>query len=273
MENWEDERQPGRESPRDKKIDQAKEAVLQKLFEPDPDEVFYGRQAEVLLEQEYFHWITAKALRELVGEGLLRSERLWLNEPGKVSLTFYRLPKNRYWKRRANRVTKLVRRYSDYNFTRALGLHGEQMFDAALPKVGMRPLASNTQSYQGKTWEKTEHNLDRIFEPEGIGYGVEIKNTLPYIPIGELETKLEMCSFLDLKPLFIVRFAPKSYVYEIQRRGGFTLIFKYQLYPYGFVELAREVQRELRLPVDCPATIAEGTCRRFLRWHQERSSV
>lgn len=125
VQKWDDNWEPEWEPPRDPKVDQAKEAVLQKLFEPNPDEVFYGRQAEVLLEQEYFHWITTKALLDLVDEGLLRSERLWLDEPGKVPLTIYRLPKNRYWRRRANRVLKLVRRYSDHRFTRALGRHGE----------------------------------------------------------------------------------------------------------------------------------------------------
>ena len=270
VENWDDNWEPEWEPPRDTKIDQAKEAVLQKLFAPNPDEVFYGRQAAVLLEKEYFHWITAKALREIVGKGLLRSEKMRLNESGKVSLNIYRLPKNRYWRRRANRVLKLVRRYSDHKFSRALGRHGEQMFDAALPRVGMQPLARNTRSYQGKTWKETNHDLDRIFELDGIGYGVEIKNTLPYIPRDELDAKLRMCAFLDLTPLFIVRFAPKSYVHEIQQRGGFTLIFKYQLYPYGFEDMAREVKSKLRLPVDCPATIAEGTCQRFLRWHRKR---
>lgn len=134
----------------------------------------------------------------------------------------------------------------------------------------MQPLASNTRSYKDRTWKETEHDLDRIFELDGVGYGVEIKNTLRYIPIDELKAKLSMCEFLGLTPLFIVRFAPKSYVHEIQQRGGFTLIFKYQLYPHGFEDMAREVRSELGLPVDCPAAIAEGTCQRFLRWHKKR---
>ena len=270
VKNWDDNWEPEWEPPRDPKVDQAKEAVLQKLFEPNPDEVFYGRQSAVLLEQEYFHWITAKALRELVDDGLLRSESQWLDEQAKVPLTIYRLPKNRYWRRRAKRVIKLVRGYSDPRFTRALGRHGEQMFDAALPRVGLQPLASNTRSNKDRIWKETEHDLDRIFELDGVSYGVEIKNTLPYIPRDELEVKLRMCAFLGLTPLFIVRFAPKSYVHEIRKRGGFTLIFKYQLYPHGFEDMAQEVKSELRLPVDCPATIAEGTCLRFLRWHKKQ---
>lgn len=273
MEDWNEDWGPGEERPRDTKIDEAKEAVLQKLFEPNPDEVFYGRQVAVLLEAEYFHWITMKALGELVDEGRLRRDRLPLNESGNVPLSIHRLPTNRYWKRRANRVVSLVRGYSDSEFTRALGRHGELMFDAALPKIGMQPLDRNTRSYKGKTWKVTGHDLDRIFELEGIGYGVEIKNTLSYIPIAELDAKLLMCSFLDLTPLFIMRFAPKSYVHKIGQMGGFTLIFKYQLYPYGFEGMAQEVKRELRLPVDSPAMISDGTCQRLLNWHKKRASV
>ena len=273
VEDWNDDLGPESVRPRDIKIDEAKEAVIQKLFEANPDEVFYSRQVAVLLEAEYFHWITTKALSELVDEGRLRCDRFPLNEPGNLVLNIYRLPKNRYWKRRANQVYKLVRGYSDPRFTRALGRHGELMFGAAMPNIGMQPLAKNTRSYKGKTWKVTEHDLDRIFELDGIGYGVEIKNTLRYIPTGELDAKLKMCKFLDLTPLFIVRFAPKSYVHKINQMGGFALIFKYQLYPYGFEGMAKEVERERGLPVGCPATISDGTCQRLLNWHKRRSDV
>ncbi len=72
---------------------------------------------------------------------------------------------------------------------------------------------------------------------------------------------------LGLRPLFIVRMAPKSYIEEVRQAGGFTLVFKYQLYPHGSEELAKRVKGELGLPADCPRAIGEGTVRRFLGWH------
>ena len=70
-----------------------------------------------------------------------------------------------------------------------------------------------------------------------ISHGCEIKNTLSYIDRVELDIKLEMCEFFNIKPLFIMRFAPKSYIEEIRKEGGFSLIFKYQLYELSQVNL------------------------------------
>ena len=101
-------------------------------------------------------------------------------------------------------------------------------------------------------------------------YGTEIKNTLPYISRAELLIKIRMCDVLGLRPLFIVRYAPKSYVDCVRKEGGFVLIFKYQLYPHSAVAFAREVRNTLKLPVDAPAAIQDGTVQRFLNWHTKQ---
>jgi hypothetical protein len=59
----------------------------------------------------------------------------------------------------------------------------------------------------------------------------------------------------------------RSYIEELRRAGGFTLVFGYQLYPYTHGELAKQVRERLQLPVDCPTSIQEGTINRFLNWH------
>jgi hypothetical protein len=165
----------------------------------------------------------------------------------------------------------LVQEYSDPVFTQALGRHGEMMFDAAMATGGFLPKAKNVRSYAGKTWTQTDHNLDRVFERDSIAYGAEIKNTLPYIPPRELAVKITMCQHLGLTPLFIVRFAPKSYIEDTRRQGGFTLLFKYQLYPFGYADLARRVKTALNLPVDCPRAIEDGTIQRLVTWHLKHS--
>ena len=39
----------------------------------------------------------------------------------------------------------------------------------------------HTRSFGGKTWERSEQNLDFIFERDGLAYGIEVKNTLGYM--------------------------------------------------------------------------------------------
>jgi hypothetical protein len=78
---------------------------------------------------------------------------------------------------------------------------------------------------------------------------------LKYIPRDELSVKTKMCEHLGLRPLFIVRGAPKSYINEVRLLGGFTLVFKYQLYPFGQKAFADEVRDALRLPVAICSTV------------------
>ena len=48
----------------DPKVEKAADKLLA-FIEGNPDEVFYEMQLEVLFEDEYFHWITTKALAQL----------------------------------------------------------------------------------------------------------------------------------------------------------------------------------------------------------------
>lgn len=253
--------------PRDDKIDEAKSALRSELFASDPDAVFYQRQIETSYERRFFHWITAKALNELAAERVISTELATLS--GNTRIRFYWHPKNRYWRRQANAIRKLVLLFSDSNMAHAIGKQGELMFDAALPRVGMLPIApfKNVNSFNGCTWTQTKHDLDRVFIRDGISYGVEIKNTLSYIEKTELEIKLKICAHLNLRPLFIMRMAPKSYMHQIQQQGGFGLLFGKQLYPYGSEALARQLSQELALPVESIREIPDGHLQRFNTWH------
>jgi len=252
------------ERPRDAQIDVAKVSLMRDLFAVKPDDVFYQRQVEVLFEKPFFHWITAKALHELAAEGQIMTEER--QHPG-FRMNLFWSPKNRYWKRRATQIENLVLRFSDSEFTRGLGHHGETMFDAALPQAGFMPVAKNVRSYDGRTWTKSRHNLDRVFVKDGLPYGIEIKNTLGYMDREELEIKLDMCRHLGLTPLFIVRMFPASYMELVHRRFGITLIVEWQLYPHGQEAFAKEIEAELGLKVGCPKAIHEGTIKRLARLH------
>ncbi len=67
-----------------------------------------------------------------------------------------------------------------------------------------------------------------------------------------------------------MRFAPKSYMYEIYKSGGFGLLFEEQIYPWGHTALLNEVRDYLHLKVQCPKDVKEGDMQRFLNWHLQR---
>src|SRR5215213_4003187 len=54
--------------PRDRKIDDAKAALIGRFFTEELN-VYYARQLEIWMEKEFFHWITKQALNELMQEG------------------------------------------------------------------------------------------------------------------------------------------------------------------------------------------------------------
>jgi hypothetical protein len=56
---------------RDPVVDQAKESI-RAFFDEERTNVFYKQQLEVIFEDEYFHWVTSRALSELAARGTSR---------------------------------------------------------------------------------------------------------------------------------------------------------------------------------------------------------
>ncbi len=177
-------------------------------------------------------------------------------------------PSFRYYKRETASVVKLVEEYSNPNIAGAIGLHGETMVLEGFARTEFVMKGRNARSYGGKEWTKTGHNLDFIFERDDVAYGLEVKNTLGYMDQDELRTKIEMCLWLGIKPVFVARMLPRTWINEVIESGGFALILKHQLYPWTHKDVAARVSKGLGLPVDAPKALAEGTMRRFLRWHE-----
>ncbi len=90
------------ERPRDPKTDEAKRKVLD-LLRKQPERVFYQRQVEVLLEKSIFHWITIRALDELIKERAIRTELVALGKGGEKIRFVWSLGL-RYWTREARRI-------------------------------------------------------------------------------------------------------------------------------------------------------------------------
>ena len=251
------------ERPRDPTVDQAIDR-LRSFFDSSRQRLFYSTQIETFLEREFFHWITGKALLEMSNAELIKKVSVPVEGQ---TINFYANRKYRYIQRELKTIISLLHRIFDPEFTHAIGRHGELMFDAALGRNGFRAEASNTNSWNGKTWQETNHNLDRLFTRDGITYGVEIKNTQNYISRDELRIKLRLCRYLEVAPLFIMRFAPKSYIHEINQSGGFGLLFEEQIYPWGHNALLNEVKDCLGLKVQCPRDVKEGDMQRLVTWH------
>lgn len=239
---------------------------LRAFVEARRTEVFFARQIEVVHERNYFHWISNRALRTLRGLGVLAAERRDLETGGSILLLWHR--GFRYYRRAATKLVRLVEEYADPNIGAALGLQGELLVLEGFAKEKFVLHGRNTRSHEGREASGSGHDLDFVFKRDDESYGVEVKNTLGYMQHEELEAKIRLCRELDLRPVFVARMLPKTWIKEIVDAGGFALILGHQLYPWAHRELAQRVKMELGLPVDAPRALEEGTMRRFTRWHE-----
>jgi hypothetical protein len=245
--------------------EEAARETLREFFESNPERVFFSRQIEVMHEDKYFHWISNRAIRGLLGEGTIHGETRKLSTGGTINLIWHR--GYRYYRRVAKQLVELVEEYADPNIGGALGLHGETMVLTAFARAEFVMRGHNTHEFRGKIWEESEHDLDFIFERDSIVYGIEVKNTLGYMQYKELDIKIRLCRYLGVRALFVVRMMPKTWIKELIDSGGYAMVLKYQLYPWTHRELASKVAGQLGLPVDAPRALASGTMERFLRWH------
>ena len=244
--------------------DERAHARLLVHFEAHPESVFYSRQLEVLFEDEFFHWVTNRALVRLVKEREIVSETRQLLSGYTVKLLLNR--RFRFYRRAATEVYDLVNRYSVASSSGALGLQGEALVLQAFARRQFILRGEAANAYQSRQWTETGHDIDFIFEREGIAYGVEVKNTLGYLDFEEFRTKILLCHQLGIRPVFAVRALPRSWAYALIVSGGYAMILRYQLYPWAQHELAQEIREKLRLPVDAPRRLADTTMQRFEAW-------
>lgn len=231
--------------------------------------VFYSRQLQIIYERHFFHWVTTRALSSLVDEGEVINEQRELSEGGVIELYWHK--SNRYYKKKAKKLVSLVEEYIKSS-REGVGRYAELLVHHAFTKNGFIPKGEHTKKINNTEWTESEHDLDFIFERNGIQYGVEVKNTMSYISKQLFLTKLEICEYLNLKPLFIVRMLPKNWFMEVKQRGGYVMFLEYQVHPPSHRELTKRIGRELNLKLDCPESIQDGTMNRFLQWHNKQIS-
>src|SRR6266567_7189186 len=88
---------------------------LRKFFDQENEAVFFCRQIEILFEGRFFHWITARALRNLVEAGRVRMEVRRIPSTGGVIHLFWNR-KYRYYRRAADEVVRWTRTNHDLDF-------------------------------------------------------------------------------------------------------------------------------------------------------------
>ncbi len=244
---------------------------IAELYENDKESVYYMRQLQVKYERKYYHWITRTAVTRLEKEGYLKQINVSQDAGGNpLKFHFFVHHRNRYPKRNINALARLVGEYSQDHIMLGCGNRAEILFAEGLASRRFVPIRKKVAEYNGKKWVKSKHDLDYIFSKDNIDYGCEIKNTLGYIEKEELEVKLEMCGFFNVRPLFIMRYSPKTYNDMIINANGFALLFKAQIYEISQRDLVERIRRELGYEVDCPKAIPSGIIDRFEKWHNKQ---
>lgn len=251
------------QKPRDRKIDEAKEIVFQRYF-AEGQNVYYGRQLEIWMEKEFFHWITKRALNELVAARRIGFTPEQLEHH---RAHFYYPRSHRYPRRQIRESIGLIGEFSNPDFTRAVGHHGELLIKSAFARTGFQVRQQKVTAVDGKAWIESGHDLDFLIERDGIRYGVEVKNQLGYIDQDELEIKLAMCERFGVRPMFCVRVMPANYFYDIIIKGGYVLVTQNQNYPLLAGDLARRVRKTLSLPVAVIQRLPNSALARFEKFH------
>lgn len=232
-------------------------------FDANREQVFYSRQLEVMNERSFYHWITNAAVHEVRDRGLIDVEEA-------EGVMLLRHKSYRFYKRRAREVLDLIGDYRREEVVKAVGDRGEQLVLEAFAKQQFVQRGRNANEFSGKRWTKTNHNLDFIFERDGIGYGVEVKNVLGYSDLGEeIETKIELCRTLGIRPVVVARYLPKVWINDLFKAEGFGLLYDVQLYPPLLRAQAERLRSELGLPVEVAGALPDGCMKRFMDWHAE----
>ncbi len=167
------------------------------------DSVFYKKQVQVIFEEDYPHDVTGKAVNKLINDGFLKMKPVAFGK--NMHAIFVYRHNVRYTAMVIKMKTKILERFSDDEVNDGVGKYAEILLNHMFTKNQFKIIGRHTNMFKGKTWSRSNKNLDLIIEKDGISYGAEIKNTFDYMPQDEFEEKLEMCEFLGLLPLFPLR--------------------------------------------------------------------
>jgi hypothetical protein len=232
-------------------IQQAKNAI--KEFFRWRKAPFHFRQLQVLFETQFFHITTAQAIYELINDGLLQpipyqagANKVTFVVPSLVASS----PKaQRSLESHMRTKARVIAKYDSPDVSKDLGDYFEALVKQELRANQLRIDSIHTNSYKGKQWTRSNANLDIIanFE-DGRAFGMQAKNELKSMEKDELLVQLEICDYLGITPIFIVRYMPWSLVPLVRAKGGLVLTLGTQIYPLGYRKVCQQIQDKLSLP-------------------------
>lgn len=253
---------------------------------------YYQTQLEIFYENEYFPWVIGNALRELVDENFLvliqGKDIPHFNSLRYITTINFFVNKNAITtfedetriKARCLNIAKLVDNYSSIENSTVLGKHLESLVKAELKAQQFRIVGISTNEYNGKKWTRTNHNLDFIAKHtiENFTIGVEVKNTLNVMDPKEIDIKIDICNELGIIPVFAVRWM-RPYTECIRLQGGFSWVFKTQMYPLGYETMTKELFQKLsneektntkghplQFPITVRTELPEKSVKKFEEW-------
>jgi len=234
---------------------------------------YYIGQLECMFEKKYFHWVTHSAVRLLINDGFLKeSNTVIAGNP----MTFVHRPNlsAAVLNKHINAAKRLLKIVWSEEMAKMRGTHLEALVRAELRANGFLIVGIHTKQYRDKEWTETGHDLDFIAElGNGEAIGLEVKNTLPYIPKKEFELKLKMCEYFGVRPVFAARWLPKNYIYQAYRKRGFGWLFEYQAYPLGHERLCEQLQKRLSFPVMVMTELPPKSQELFSKWVKKLKGV
>jgi len=238
---------PGHEGPDPAVV--VAESDLRKFFARRKMPYYLG-QLECIFEKKHYHWVTYNAVQRLIADGFLALHERTTKDGNEVHFVARPRDEQRIVDGHIASTLGLLERVWTPELSAIRGKHLAALVKAELRAHGFTIVAENSRTYQGRTWDASEHDLDFIAElSNGRGIGVEVKNTVHYIPRDEMLIKLAMCDYLGVTALFAVRWMPKSYIYEdVLSHKGFCWLFEYQAYPLGYEELCAQIVARLKFP-------------------------
>ncbi len=251
----------------DEEVRKASQNIKEWYQDKEEDGIAYTRQLSVLFEKQHYHWITYNAIRYLHDEEgfLKKDQRRW--GPNR-SVNFYYTDQIKYKDRKKTKLFNAIKLLDENS--EEIGNCGEDVVERSFNRIrSMEFIGKETQRYNGKEWGETGEDLDFIFEYDGVGVGVEVKNRLPYPKKSTIQSKAQICEYLGLKPVFVVRFFPWHWKDILTSRDGFFLAFEDLLVPHYLEELQESLDDMDGLSISNDITLPQDDRDRFKEQYLE----
>ncbi len=222
-----------------KYIEKAKPIILELLEEHD---FLSQRSLQFLMEQNNFwHVVTWNAIRELKIENKLRTAKY--PPRGNFPMWIYRFDL----------------RLSDIK---------DKIIEKALTRAGYITLShhKHTRYFRGRVYPR-KNDLDFIAYREGVFYGIEVKNTLPYPNWEEdIISKKLVADYHGIQFVMISR-ELGPYAYDLFQCGGLHIEFKRLIWSPNFSSLAKRIEEKLYFPINCISEPNEDLIRKLDEIH------